>query len=823
MKTAAIRRSPPTALAIDPQPPVTIGIAAAIYSALALFYFLPAFLPGRHIFGTDYLVGGFFAHEFISARFAAGEVPKWVPYLYGGVPLFANPGSTFYPARFFADLLFPVSWIFPTIFVIQFALAGLGMFLLTRELGARGWVALVTGLAWQFTGILTSWVYAGHDGRIIVASLTPMFFYFLHGAVRTGRFAWFVGMAATLGFALLSFQIQVAYYMLLAGAIWTVFCMVHLGVASRPAVLGKLVALGLGAVVAGFALASVNFLPFLDYVGASPRGEAGGRGWEFSTSFSMPWAGLVSTAVPEQQGASVQDPQAGTMPMPVYQGRFFKLHSEYLGALALIGLALGAVFVRRNRYWWFFAGLGLFFLTLALGSHTPLYRLYYEVLPGIKRFRAPDLAYFVLAFAVVTMAGLALERVAALRDEAAGPRGTAAETSLARVPWVVLVIAGLALASAVLFGAQAGGAATPPPADTSAAAGWMRFALFAAAVGGVLWLWTSRRLATGVMVVLLSVVTLADLWIIGKRFFYTVDSPDVEFAPDDVANFLRMQPDQFRVWVLPFPPGAVYRGQPDNYLMRFQIDQAGGEHGNQLQRWNEYVGAGEDTYVDWHNFVTEAGVVETAAGRALAFQSAPGFLEAANIRYIISMVPLAHPALREVHRGSALIYEHVQSLPRAYVVPEAIPVAEERMLEAMLTQPWDPQRTAFVLDSAAPALPISPLEAEAQVVEYTPDRVVVRTRATRPALLVLADNFYPGWEARVNGEPVPVLRTNHTLRGVPVGAGEQEVVFTFVPSDLYVGLIIYVVGMALLVLYASYLLYGHLRRQRRNGESKASV
>ncbi len=63
------------------EPHVSLGIAAAVYFAVALLYFLPAFLPDRHIFGTDYLAGGYFFYQFISERLASGELPKWVPYV----------------------------------------------------------------------------------------------------------------------------------------------------------------------------------------------------------------------------------------------------------------------------------------------------------------------------------------------------------------------------------------------------------------------------------------------------------------------------------------------------------------------------------------------------------------------------------------------------------------------------------------------------------------------------------------------------------------------------------------------------------------------
>src|SRR5690606_6719222 len=119
-------------------------------------------------------------------------------------------------------------------------------------------------------------------------------------------------------------------------------------------------------------------------------------------SYSMPLSELSSVAVPEAAG--FLDSYRGSNPM--------KLHTEYVGAVVLLLAAIGFYNARRNRYWWLFVGLGVFALTLALGGSTPIYRLWYEILPGTKRFRAPGIAFFVVAFSLVCMAALALERLA---------------------------------------------------------------------------------------------------------------------------------------------------------------------------------------------------------------------------------------------------------------------------------------------------------------------------------------------------------------------------------------------------------------------------
>ena len=107
------------------------------------------------------------------------------------------------------------------IFVVHFFLAGLGGYLLLRELGARR-MRLPGRLLYMFSGYLISFIYGGHDGRAMVATVA-LFLFALHRAIRTRQARWFVLGGVVLGSALLSFQIQSSYYMLLAGGLWGVF------------------------------------------------------------------------------------------------------------------------------------------------------------------------------------------------------------------------------------------------------------------------------------------------------------------------------------------------------------------------------------------------------------------------------------------------------------------------------------------------------------------------------------------------------------------------------------------------------------------------
>ncbi|HSJ10219.1 MAG TPA: 6-pyruvoyl-tetrahydropterin synthase-related protein, partial [Longimicrobiales bacterium] len=761
-RKAPARQSPAGDTRVTQKPrDISTGWLFFTYFALALVYFLPAFLPGRHIYGTDYTQAGYMMYEFARQQIAAGTLPKWVPYILGGLPMFANPGSVYHPVRLLANLVLPGAWILPTLFVLQFGIAGAGMFLLTRELGCRKWVAFIAGLAFQFTGITLSAVYAGHDGRVIVATMAPLFLFLLHRGVRTGSVAAFAGMAATVGLALLSFQIQSNYYLLLAGMAWAVFALVHFGIVRTPRALARRTALGLGAVAFGFMLAAVNFLPFMEYVPDSPRGVA--RGYEYSTSWALPPVEVLGLFVPEHTG--VVDTYRGTNP--------FKLNTEYAGALVFILLILGLAVSRRNRHWWFFLGLSLVALTFAFGGHTPIYRLYYDFLPGTKSFRAPSIVMFLVSLALVAMAAITLERIAQLRvdpREGTGPREP--ERAARFVGWL--------LGAATLIALAAAGVAAAT--NSFGASGFARFAFFTAATCLLLWLWWAAALRTGAFVVLLALVTMADLLVINRNFFTTVVAPSRMFAQDALIGSLVSAPQPSRVWILPSPDGTE-----SNVLMLFGVEQAGGEHGNQLQRYNEYVGVGEDTYVDWHNLINVSN-----------------YVNAASIRFVLSRseldLRLVGFRMRLHHQGGGWVYENLDARPRAYLASDIVAMADTMgALEVLRDSTFDVATRAVVYSPEPLALPATPHEGSVDIIEHTPDRVVLRAQSNRPALLVLADNWHKDWTATVNGADVPILRTNHTFRGVMVNTGASDVVFEFRPRALQTGFYLYLLGMALLL------------------------
>ncbi|CAA9544393.1 MAG: hypothetical protein AVDCRST_MAG87-352 [uncultured Thermomicrobiales bacterium] len=137
-----------------------------------------------------------------------------------------------------------------------------------------------------------------------------------------------------------------------------------------------------------------------------------------------------------------------------------------------------------------------------------------------------------------------------------------------------------------------------------------------------------------------------------------------------------------------------------------------------------------------------------------------------------------------------IVYENPTVFDRAWIVHDVRPAMDGQELQLLNSRQVDGRVTAFVdgpLPEVAPPAGSGPGD-KVVVTRTEPERIELRAESSAPGLLVLSEVYAEGWTATVDGERVEVLRTNHALRGVPLPAGEHEVVVTYEPESLRIGL-----------------------------------
>ena len=144
---------------------------------------------------------------------------------------------------------------------------------------------------------------------------------------------------------------------------------------------------------------------------------------------------------------------------------------------------------------------------------------------------------------------------------------------------------------------------------------------------------------------------------------------------------------------------------------------------------------------------------------------------------------------------SHVLLRNRRPLQRAWLVGQVVQLPAKQIVEAIVRDrglpdgtPFEPYRTALVEEAVSCTAGMLTPEDGAQITDYEPHRVRVTTHAAAEAFLVLGDVHYPGWEARIDGQPARIYRTDYVLRGVVVPAGEHVVEFVFRPWSLYYGL-----------------------------------
>jgi hypothetical protein len=752
-------------------PRFALGWAALAYALATLSLAYPI-LAGRFLASpnSDQYLAGYAFREFAATTLkTAGHIPLWNPYLMGGVPYVAGmAGDIFYPPSLLLRAIVPVDLAMSLAFALHLFFAGLFAYLFFRSWRMGFYAALIGGLAYMLSGFVASLAGAGHDGKLYIAALMPLVLWLVTLGVRDGlRWVWGV-LALAIGFAVLSPHPQVLQYMLLACGAFALYAAigeVKGGRIERNTAVGRL-ALAAGAVILGFLMGAIQFLPVMEYTPWSPR--AGGQGYAYAITFSFPPEELINTYLPQFSGL-----------LTAYWGRNgIHFHSEYIGVVVLMlaGAGLGAVKTRGFARFWL--GTLIVALLWALGGFTPFYHLVYALVPGSKFFRAPSTIFYIVSFCVALFAALGVERIAA---RVISPRYV--------IGWLIAGVLIAVLAASGGF-TNIGEAIADPSrigaVDANASAvmlGALRSLLFVVLAAVVLMAFLREKLPLSATALALLVLAAVDLWTIDRHYWGSSPPAEVVYAPNEITNYISKanETEQGRVFAAQLSAENAADHDPflrGDALMVNDIRMVTGYHGNELGRYQMLNGFTQDAQL------------QTILGN-------PNFGRLANMKYVLTNLDsrpipgyqrLVGPA-KDSEGSTLYLFGVPGENPPAWVAPVIVKAPDDAVLSTVLDLRFDPATAALFDTSAAvnavqvKQLP-APLDIRANVTRYEPGHITVQLDKPAPggSALMVSENYYPGWEASVDGKPATIGRADFTLIGVELPAGARNIDLTYASS-----------------------------------------
>lgn len=164
---------------------------------------------------------------------------------------------------------------------------------------------------------------------------------------------------------------------------------------------------------------------------------------------------------------------------------------------------------------------------------------------------------------------------------------------------------------------------------------------------------------------------------------------------------------------------------------------------------------------------------------------------------------------------AAVIIESTTSLGRAYfsssykVYPtesiftknilQFIKEQPERIAQVTLIE--NPKLDNNILNNQVDIKPDTiSLQTPIEISKYEPNYILFNVDAPSSGIVVLKDAFYPGWNAFINGNKVPILEANGMVRAVEINhPGRYKVEFRYLPNSFIWGIMLSIASLIFII------------------------
>jgi len=784
---------------------------------VSAFFVIVAITFSSFIFSGDILVASdqmalvgnrqFLANSLVEH----GQMPTWDQARLGGMPTVdAVFGDSFYPITTVMRPFIPAYRLFGFTMILHVFLAGVFFFfMLRRSFGTARLTAFAGALFYMLSPQFVSHVSPGHDGKMFVIAWLPFVVWRLRSlmAVPTLRNA--ALMAVGLAMMILTSHIQLTYFVCMGIFLyWVADAVKGFREREEKKRLVFKAALFWTGVFIGLGIAFVQMYPSYMFVRDAFSVRGVDRGFEFAASWSMNWAEFFSLWVHEF-GNSLQ----------YYWGKnFFKLNTEYAGAMPLL-LTFLAVASKPKSFWRIFWACVAVLATLyALGANTPFFTIAYHTIPGVKRFRAPSMIMFWFSFSTALMAAFFIKDLLSKRFEIYGQQ----QKKWTKGLW--LALGGVTLLT-VIFSIQSVVTNFSASMIGGGDAPRIFVANFQQKFVPSLWIWwlftgtalamllavVNGKMKGSTLVYIVIIMSMMDMVKVNNQFI-TVENPWKYYFRDDATlKAVKAEHEKTPLRVFSLPRTFTTENQEGLY----GLESVNGFHDNELICYRTFRGDGDVNYL---GEITQ----RSAGGLSLSMARIMGptpFLDLANVEYILmgsgtggidriknptALGRLSYAAGYEVmnednvinalrtgmynYRTTVALLEE-PTLPFTRVAARAEPRADNAGMDDSAVDGADgaADRQVDAGDDAADLKPARARVGEQQLKvdwkKYTPNKRVAAVTMPDDGFLRISEVYYPGWEILVDGSPVKYYRADMAWMAVPLKAGSYEVVM--MPKSLY--------------------------------------
>ncbi len=710
--------------------------------------------------------------QFLAQSVARGESPFWAPFVFSGQNQIADPQSMIFAPPFLLLALIsanPGGWAVDMTTLLTGLAGAIALLVWFRDQGWHWAGGVMAGLTFAF-GASMAWRLQ-HIGQVLSLAYFPFALLALDRMLARRSYVWAI-VLGLVGAAILVGRDQVALlvvYLVSAFALWRVMTAPEPWRALRSALPPALVAAVIAALTAVLPvlltalLAADSNRPTIDL-------ESAGRG-------SLHPALLLTTLIPHLFGAAFRMEDYWGPPSFAWSDTGLYIAQNmgqlYIGIVPLVLIVIAAA---RGQMWsrdirFFVIALGLVTL-YALGWYTPVFHIFYTVLPGVSFYRRPADATFVMGALLAILAGYATHRFFGEPWRRIGRSALLVSISIGAAGFVAAIVLASRIDRFALL-----------PYPLAAAAVSMLAATVAVA-------FARSRLALEPWLAAVSLcgVTAVDLaWNNGPS-----SSSGLPPAMYDV-----LEPDT-KDPVIATLKSRVAADQSDTRRDRIELLGLGFHWPNAslTHRLENTLGYNPVRSL-LYSRATGAGDNIGSPGERTFTPLLPSYrsllVDMLGLRYVAAGAPLEQIDKRLKpgdwtflgRVGDAWLYENPRALPRVTFVRRAITADFDAILNSGNWPAFDPAgsvllggaRGVYYSTGGAPG----GADSKVRITAYRQGKVEIEVQSRTGGFVVLNDLWHPWWYAEVDGVDAKVERANVLFRAVEVPAGTHRIVFKFQP------------------------------------------
>lgn len=810
--------------------------AALIVIVLFLIFLNPMYFGGKTFQSGD-IIASESAKPYLLKYHE--EFSLWNPHIFCGMPAYSiGTEKTWFNLIYMGFTYVRIT--FSSLFTVDYAkwsfylvILAFSSFLLMRHISKNTMVSLFSAIAASFSTGLIVFLYIGHVTKLTSICMYPLIFLILLKFDEKIKIIYALVLIIIMQLFIQGFHVQIIFYTLFAVAIYYIFFFIRYLINKNKERKVRLIkSAGLFAVASIIAvlISADNLTQIYEYTPYSTRGTEGileknssntekssSDYYDYHTSWSFSPQEILTFIVPSYYGFG-----NSTYKGPLTQNQDYEVNTYfgqmpfvdvpmYMGVIVFF-LALFGIFTCWKepfvKFLTILSGIALF---ISFGKNFSLFfDLMFYYFPYFDKFRVPSMILVLLQLSLPVLAGYGIMKMISLRDNP-----DKKVTSILKYSayvfsgiFIISLLANSALSNWFVTRVNdfASSIQSSKPQNAQYFQAFVQYMgdmfisdlliafAFLSIVSWAAIFYLNKKLSADFLVLLIIILTVADLWRIDARGAKYHDSPEIKdkFNTPQYVSVIKSQNDKdpFRILNLKQDQSLGSFNQNSNFNAYFLLEDMYG-----------YSGIKPRAYQDIMDVVGPAN---------------PTLWRMLGVKYLVLDQPVQMGSLTLLSSSvKTFVYRNDAALPRAYFVNKVEKKSGIEVLNLIKANAFDPKDIAYVQDKDL-NVDIPDSTVYSKIIKYTDERLQLEVNTSGNNFMFFGSTYLPtGWKAFIDDNKAELYRTDHGFMGIVVPKGKHIVEFRYAPTSFYISKYVVLILSSLSIFGIVFGLFIERRNQKK--------